>query len=97
MYARIIRTAFLFLMCSGCLASAASAHGPGVLGSGRSEECAAELTAVFGPHTAFSAVAHFTEKDRAASAARMKEMVYYPPRRQIADRDGCCQELRVLA
>jgi len=77
MYARMIRTALLVLMCSGCLASVASAHGLGVLGSGRPEECAAELTAVFGRHSAFSAVAHVTEKDQAASAARTKEMAYY--------------------
>ena len=77
MYARMIRTALLVLMCPGCLASAASAHGLGVLGSGRPEECAAELTAVFGRHTAFSAVAHVTESDQAASAARTKEMAYY--------------------
>ena len=77
MYARMIRTALLVLMCSGCLASAASAHGPGVLGSGRPEECAAELTAVFGPHTAFSAVAHITEKDQAASAPRTEAPAGY--------------------
>jgi hypothetical protein len=68
------RAAFgLVLMASG----AASAHGLSVLGTGTAAECNALLPVIFGPHTAFSAVAHVTEKDQAATVPRTRELVYY--------------------
>jgi len=56
--------------------ASAVAHGLAVLGTSRPEAAAAELGAIFGPHTAFSASARVTEKDQINAVVRVKEMSY---------------------